>query len=76
MLLSTGCFSFFLLNRVIVDLMREMQDIESQRSAIPPVPASKVKDQLNNDSWALQYLEDGKNFTVRFCFSQLFLIRD
>lgn len=48
--------------------MREMQDIESQRSAVPPVPASKVKDQINNDAWALQYLEDGKHFAVRFCF--------
>lgn len=42
-----------------------MQEIESQKSAIPPVPASKVKDHINNDAWALQYLEDGKNFAVR-----------
>ncbi|KAG5897479.1 hypothetical protein JTB14_031104 [Gonioctena quinquepunctata] len=44
------------------DLMREMHEIESQRSALPPIPASTVKDQLHDDSWALQYIEDGKRF--------------
>lgn len=44
--------------------MREMQEIESQRSAVPPVPASKVKDHLKDDAWALQYIEDGKIFNV------------
>lgn len=44
--------------------MKEMQEIESQRAVIPPVPASRVKDHLTNDAWALQYLEDGKHFTV------------
>lgn len=44
--------------------MREMHEIESQRAIVPPVPASAVKDQLNDDEWALQYLEDGKNFHV------------
>lgn len=44
--------------------MREMQEIESQRSVVPPVPASRVKDQLTDDAWALQYLEDGKSFNV------------
>ncbi|CAH1114123.1 unnamed protein product [Psylliodes chrysocephalus] len=44
------------------DLMREMHEIESQRSALPPIPASTVKDQLNDNAWALQYIEDGKRF--------------
>ncbi|XP_060526771.1 peroxisomal targeting signal 1 receptor [Cylas formicarius] len=44
------------------DLMREMQEIESQRSSLPPVPASRVLDQLNDDAWAQQYLQDGKVF--------------
>ncbi|XP_074029726.1 peroxisomal biogenesis factor 5 isoform X2 [Leptinotarsa decemlineata] len=44
------------------DLMREMHEIESQRSALPPIPASTVKDQLHDNSWALQYIEDGKRF--------------
>lgn len=49
--------------------MREMQEIESQRSALPPVPASTVKDHLTDDSWALQYIEDGKTFHVSvFCW--------
>nr|XP_023014015.1 peroxisomal targeting signal 1 receptor [Leptinotarsa decemlineata] len=47
------------------DLMREMHEIESQRSALPPIPASTVKDQLHDNSWALQYIEDGKRFNVR-----------
>ncbi|CAH0554776.1 unnamed protein product [Brassicogethes aeneus] len=45
------------------DLMREMHEIESQRSALPPVPASTVKDTLHDDAWAQQYIEDGKTFT-------------
>ncbi|XP_030761592.1 peroxisomal targeting signal 1 receptor isoform X2 [Sitophilus oryzae] len=44
------------------DLMREMHEIESQRSALPPIPASTVKDQLHNDAWAQQYLQDGRIF--------------
>lgn len=44
--------------------MREMHEIESQRSALPPIPASTVKDQLNDNAWALQYIEDGKRFNV------------
>ncbi|CAG9865302.1 unnamed protein product [Phyllotreta striolata] len=44
------------------DLLREMHDIESQRSALPPIPASTVKDQLHDNAWALQYIEDGKRF--------------
>ncbi|XP_056635699.1 peroxisomal targeting signal 1 receptor isoform X2 [Diorhabda sublineata] len=44
------------------DLMREMHEIESQRSALPPIPASTVKDQLHDNAWALQYIEDGKRF--------------
>lgn len=35
--------------------MRELHEIESQRSAIPPVPASAVKDHLNDGAWALEY---------------------
>ncbi|XP_017777341.1 PREDICTED: peroxisomal targeting signal 1 receptor isoform X2 [Nicrophorus vespilloides] len=46
------------------DLMREMHEIESQRASLPPVPASTVKDHLNDDVWALQYIEDGKHFHV------------
>ncbi|XP_071050066.1 peroxisomal targeting signal 1 receptor isoform X2 [Onthophagus taurus] len=44
------------------DLMREMHEIESQRAAIPPIPASAVKEHLNDDAWALQYLEDSRQF--------------
>lgn len=55
--------------------MREMQEIESQRSAIPPVPASKVKDHINNDAWALQYLEDGKSFAVSSFLPTIFSSR-
>lgn len=40
-----------------------MHEIESQRAALPPVPASTVKDQLNDD-WAQQYIQDGRNFLV------------
>ncbi|GLV46340.1 Peroxin 5 [Carabus blaptoides fortunei] len=43
-------------------LLQEMREIESQRFAMPPVPASKVKDHLDDDTWALQYLQDGKKF--------------
>lgn len=49
---------------LFLDLMREMHEIESQRSALPPIPASTVKDQLNDNAWALQYIEDGKRFNV------------
>ena len=52
------------INRVLVDLMREMHEIESQRSAVPPIPASTIKDQIHDDAWALQYIEDGKVFHV------------
>lgn len=41
-----------------------MQEIESQRAAIPPVPASMIKDHLNNDDWAQQYIQDGRNFLI------------
>lgn len=41
-----------------------MHEIESQRAALPPVPASAVKDQLNDDIWAQQYIQDGRNFVV------------
>lgn len=44
--------------------MREMHEIESQRSAIPPIPASAIKDHLHDDEWAQQYIEDGKRFHV------------
>ncbi|XP_019877095.1 peroxisomal targeting signal 1 receptor isoform X2 [Aethina tumida] len=44
------------------DLMREMHEIESQRSVLPPIPASTVKDHLHDDAWAQQYIEDGKVF--------------
>ncbi|XP_066145765.1 peroxisomal targeting signal 1 receptor [Euwallacea fornicatus] len=44
------------------DLMREMHEIESQRAVLPPVPASAIKDQLQDDAWAQQYLQDGKTF--------------
>lgn len=55
----------FPLCELFVDLMREMHEIESQRAALPPVPASAVKDQLNDDIWAQQYIQDGRNFVVR-----------
>ncbi|KAI4460797.1 peroxisomal targeting signal 1 receptor pex5 [Holotrichia oblita] len=42
------------------DLMREMHEIESQRAALPPIPASTVKDHLNDNAWALQYIEDSR----------------
>lgn len=45
--------------------MREMQEIESQKLVVPPVPASAVKEQIQQDSaWAQQYIEDGKTFNV------------
>lgn len=45
--------------------MREMQEIESQKLVLPPVPASAVKEQIQQDSaWAQQYIEDGKVFNV------------
>ncbi|KAL3267978.1 hypothetical protein HHI36_007114 [Cryptolaemus montrouzieri] len=48
-------------------LMREMQEIESQKLSLPPVPASAVKEQIQHDSaWAQQYIEDGKMFNVNF----------
>lgn len=34
-----------------LDLLREMQEIESQRALVPPVPASAVKDHL----WVGEY---------------------
>lgn len=40
-----------------------MHEIESQRAALPPVPASTIKDQLNDD-WAQQYIQDGRNFLI------------
>ncbi|XP_019766680.2 peroxisomal targeting signal 1 receptor isoform X2 [Dendroctonus ponderosae] len=46
------------------DLMREMNEIESQRAVVPPIPASAIKDQLHDDAWAQQYLQDGKTFQV------------
>lgn len=49
--------------------MREMHEIESQRSAIPPIPASAVKDHLHDDAWAQQYIEDGKRFHVNRFFN-------
>lgn len=49
----------------VIDLMREMQEIESQRSTLPPIPASTVKDTLHDNAWAQQYIEDGKTFHVR-----------
>lgn len=53
--------------------MREMHEIESQRSAIPPIPASAVKDHLHDDAWAQQYIEDGKRFHVNmFIFLSIF----
>lgn len=52
--------------------MREMHEIESQRSAIPPIPASTVKDHLHDDAWAQQYIDDGKRFHVS---KFIFLIR-
>lgn len=48
----------------VLDLMREMHEIESQRSVLPPIPASTVKDHLHDDAWAQQYIEDGKVFHV------------
>lgn len=57
------------------DLMREMQEIESQRSVVPPVPASRVKDQLTDDAWALQYLEDGKSFNINVRTYKRFLFK-
>lgn len=47
-----------------LDLMREMHEIESQKSALPPIPASAIKDQLHDDAWAQQYLQDGSTFHV------------
>lgn len=46
--------------------MREMHEIESQKSALPPIPASAIKDQLHDDAWAQQYLQDGGTFHVNF----------
>nr|CAH7756612.1 unnamed protein product [Callosobruchus chinensis] len=46
------------------DLMHEMHEIESQRSVLPPVPASAIKDQLHDvpeGAWAQQYIEDEQN---------------
>lgn len=41
-----------------------MHEIESQRAVLPPIPASAIKDQLHDDAWAQQYLQDGKTFQV------------
>lgn len=49
-----------------------MHDIESRRANIPPVPASAVKDQLNDDVWAQQYLEDGRHFNVSYLCAYIF----
>lgn len=54
--------------------MREMHEIESQRSALPPIPASTVKDTLNTDSWAQQYIEDGKTFHVSTYYLQIIIM--
>lgn len=45
-------------------LLQEMREIESQRFALPPIPASTVKDHLSDDTWAQQYIQDGKKFEV------------
>ncbi|XP_045473773.1 peroxisomal targeting signal 1 receptor isoform X2 [Harmonia axyridis] len=53
-------------------LMREMQEIESQKLVLPPVPASAVKEQIQQDSaWAQQYIEDGKVFNPNFDNSEI-----
>lgn len=52
--------------------MREMHEIESQRAALPPIPASTVKDHLNDNAWALQYIEDSRQFNV-FIYTLIFL---
>lgn len=54
--LHTICFS---------DLMREMHEIESQKSSLPPIPASSIKEHIHDNAWAQQYIEDGKVFHVR-----------
>lgn len=47
------------------DLMREMHEIESQKLLVPPVPASAIKEQIQEDrAWAEQYIEDGRNFNI------------
>ncbi|KAF5283692.1 hypothetical protein FQR65_LT13763 [Abscondita terminalis] len=38
-----------------IHLMREMHEIESQRAALPPIPASAVKDHLHDNIWAVEY---------------------
>ncbi|XP_044754764.1 peroxisomal targeting signal 1 receptor isoform X2 [Coccinella septempunctata] len=53
-------------------LMREMQEIESQKLALPPVPASAVKEQIQQDNvWAKQYIDDGKTFNPNFDHSEI-----
>ncbi|XP_065155696.1 peroxisomal targeting signal 1 receptor isoform X3 [Atheta coriaria] len=47
------------------DLMREIHDMESQRANLPPVPSASVKEHLNDDMWALQYIQDGMHFNVQ-----------
>ncbi|KAF7279147.1 hypothetical protein GWI33_007560 [Rhynchophorus ferrugineus] len=44
------------------DLMREMHEIESQRSIIPPITASAVKDQLYDDQCAQQFIQHNQPF--------------
>ena len=43
------------------DLMREMHEIESQRAALPPVPASAVKDHLHDNIWAVEYAKQDEH---------------
>lgn len=41
-----------------------MHEIESQRSVIPPITASAVKDQLHDDPCAQQFIQHGQSFHV------------
>ncbi|KAF2883132.1 hypothetical protein ILUMI_23049 [Ignelater luminosus] len=47
------------------DLMREMHEIESQRALVPPVPASTVKDHLNDSIWAVEYAKQAEENMFR-----------
>lgn len=48
--------------------MREMHEIESQRALVPPVPASTVKDHLNDSIWAVEYAKQAEENMYRVTF--------
>ncbi|KAJ8941218.1 hypothetical protein NQ318_015650 [Aromia moschata] len=59
-MVSVVSLVFTLFTTSVIDLMREMHEIESQKSAVPPIPASTIKDQLHDNAWHSSISKMGK----------------